>query len=134
MTTAPRPIHRPVSPLNQSLCCTASTAGWSAQEIYLARLSGLSLLSLPPSGMPRRFEAADVALRIAENRDVAVAEARQLVGQQVSLPAAQLERQRPSRAQPARALSQHTAKDVRSIRTAVVGEGRLEGEGVALQQ
>src|SRR5689334_1679848 len=120
MTTAPRPIHRPVSALNQSLFCTASTARWSAQEIYLARLSGLSRSSQPPSGIPRRFEAAEVAILIDQDADLRVVEARQVAGQQVGLAAAQLEQEGAAGPQPSGTLGQHTTKDGRPIRASVV--------------
>src|SRR3954451_24442803 len=77
---------------------------------------------------------ADVSLVVAQ--DLVRREAgRGEVGRQgVRLTAPELEQQGPAGAYPARARGQDTAQDVEPLGPAVVGQRRLEREGVALEE
>src|SRR5580704_14665949 len=98
-----------------------ATAGWCR------RSAGLR----PDEG---GFDAPDVAILVAEDGLVDVAEALKLVGQHSGLVTAELEHERAPVPEKAPGVAENASQDVGAVGAAVVGERRFEREGVPLEQ
>src|SRR5579864_1563752 len=82
----------------------------------------------------RGFDAPDVAILIAENGLVDVAEALELAGQHSGLVTAELEQKRAPVPEKASSVMEDASQDVGPVGAAVVGERRFEREGVPLKE
>ncbi len=84
--------------------------------------------------LKRRLDAPDVTVSVEECRDAHVAAASEVVGERVGLLTAELEQKRTAATEESGALGHDAPEDLGAVAAAVVGEPRLEREGVTRQQ
>src|SRR5438128_5552530 len=138
----PRPLqsparqHRPVSGKDGGAAGGGAAADSLARPLPRPARSQSGLIPRAPVRLPseRGLDAALVAVFIDEYGDVAIAEAGQVVAQHVGLLAAEFEQERTAAAEEAGDVGKHAAENLGAVGAAIVGQGRLERERVALQQ
>src|ERR1700674_2042620 len=98
-----------------------ATAGWCR------RLAGLR----PEK---RCFDTPSVPVLVAEDGEVDVAEALELIVQHGGLVSSELEQECAAAPEIARSIAEDASQDVGAVGAAIVGERRFEREGVPLEQ
>src|SRR5207244_10009507 len=98
------------------------------------RLTVIQRFRLSQFPTKRCLEAAEVTVLVDENADVDITEAREIAAQQSGLFASELKQKGAAAPKEPGRVPQHASEDLSAVRSAVVGEGRLEREGVPLQQ
>src|SRR5207248_11022540 len=98
------------------------------------RLTVIQRFRLSQFPTKRCLDAAEVTVLVDENADVDITEAREIAAQQSGLFASELKQKGAAAPKEPGRVPQYASEDLGAVRSAVVGERRLECEGVPLQQ
>src|SRR5437763_1504125 len=94
------------------------------------RLTVIQWFPLSQFPTKRCLDAAEVTVRVDENADVDITEAREIAAQQSGLFASELKQKGAAAPKEPGRVPQYASEDLGAVRSAVVGERRLECEGV----